>query len=181
MARDRDPAAAAAASASGRRADPPRLARGCGAGSGAARGVELPPGEPVLILGEAGCGKTTVALQRLRALRRAGNDRFRAACVVPNEGLRRLIESLLHRLGIPDVETFTWERFASKQARRVFPDLRRRESEGARSSVLRLKRHEALRPALEQLAARPPPEVEREEEALNPTGGGRRGGAVAGK
>jgi len=124
--------------------------------------VGLPPREPVLILGEAGCGKTTVALHRLRALRKAGNDRFRAACIVPNEGLRLLIESLLHRLGLDDVETFTWEKFASKQARRVFPDLRRRESEGATSAVVRLKRHEALRAALDQLAARPPPKVEDE-------------------
>src|SRR5207248_8640431 len=85
--------------------------------------VELPAREAVLILGEAGCGKTTVALHRLRALRGAGNERFRAACVVPNEGLRRLIESLLDRLGLGDVETWTWDKFASKQARRVFPDL----------------------------------------------------------
>src|SRR5207237_1034853 len=122
--------------------------------------VELPERETVLILGEAGCGKTTVALHRLRALRRRANERFRAACVVPNEGLRRLIESLLHRLGLDDVETWTWEKFASKQARRVFPDLRRRESENASPALMRLKRHEALRPILAQLARRPPPAEE---------------------
>ncbi len=124
--------------------------------------VELPPREPVLILGEAGCGKTTVALHRLRALRLAGNERFRAACIVPNEGLRRLIEALLHRLGLDDVETWTWEKFASRQARRVFPDLRRRESEETPSNVSRLKRHEALRPALAAMAVRPPPPPEDE-------------------
>ncbi|HEY6912365.1 MAG TPA: ATP-binding domain-containing protein, partial [Myxococcales bacterium] len=119
--------------------------------------VDLPPREPVLVLGEAGCGKTTVALHRLRALRMAGNERFRAACIVPNEGLRRLIESLLHRLGLDDVETWTWDKFASKQARRVFPDLRRRESEAAPTLVSQLKRHEALRFALETIALRPVP------------------------
>src|SRR5439155_10724720 len=124
--------------------------------------VELPPRETVLILGEAGCGKTIVALHRLRALRRAGNERFRAACIVPNEGLRRLTASLLHRLGLDDVETWTWDKFASKQARRVFPDLRRRESEDTPSGVSRLKRHEALRSALEQIARRPPPPPENE-------------------
>lgn len=125
--------------------------------------VELPPRETVLILGEAGCGKTTVALHRLRALRLQGNERFRAACIVPNEGLRRLAESLLHRLGLTDVETWTWDKFASKQARRVFPDLRRRESEDTPPAVSRLKRHEALRAALEAIARRrraPKPEEE---------------------
>jgi ATP-dependent DNA helicase UvrD/PcrA len=124
--------------------------------------VELPPRETVLVLGEAGCGKTTVALHRLRALRMAGNERFRAACIVPNEGLRRLIESLLDRLGLHDVETWTWDKFASRQARRVFPDLRRRESEAAPSLVSQLKRHQALRPALEAIARRPPPPKEDE-------------------
>ena len=124
--------------------------------------VELPPRETALILGEAGCGKTTVALHRLRALRLAGNERFRAACIVPNEGLRRLTESLLHRLGLDDVETWTWHEFASKQARRVFPDLRRRESEDTPPGVSRLKRHQALRSALEEMARRPPPPPEEE-------------------
>jgi len=124
--------------------------------------VELPSRETALILGEAGCGKTTVALHRLRALRLAGNERFRAACIVPNEGLRRLTESLLHRLGLDDVETWTWDKFASKQARRVFPDLRRRESEDTPSGVSRLKRHQALRSALEAIARRPPPPPEDE-------------------
>ncbi|HET9751887.1 MAG TPA: AAA family ATPase [Myxococcales bacterium] len=124
--------------------------------------VDLPPRETVLVLGEAGCGKTTVALHRLRALRMAGNERFRAACIVPNEGLRRLIEALLYRLGLHDVETWTLDKFASKQARRVFPDLRRRESEAAPSLVSQLKRHEALRPVLEVIARRPPPPPENE-------------------
>lgn len=125
--------------------------------------VDLPARETVLILGEAGCGKTTVALHRLRALRLGGNERFRAACIVPNEGLRRLAESFLHRLGLPEVETWTWDKFASRQARRVFPDLRRRESEDTPPPVSRLKRHEALRGALQVIARRKPPKPDEEE------------------
>jgi DNA helicase IV len=55
------------------------------------------------------------------------------------------------------VETWTWDKFASKQARRVFPDLRRRESEETPPLVSRLKRHESIREALDVIARRPPP------------------------
>jgi DNA helicase-2/ATP-dependent DNA helicase PcrA len=119
--------------------------------------VDLPEREAVLILGEAGCGKTTVALHRLRKLCVSSNSRYRAACIVPSEGLRLLTETLLHRLGLSDVETYTFDKFASKQARRVFPDLRRRESEDEGPLLSRLKRHEALRPVLRRLAQKPPP------------------------
>ncbi|HEX4384429.1 MAG TPA: ATP-binding domain-containing protein [Myxococcales bacterium] len=122
--------------------------------------VDLPAREAVLVLGEAGCGKTTVALHRLSKLCLTNNERYRAACIVPNEGLRLLIESLLHRLGLDDVETWTYEKFASKQARRVFPDLRRRESEDEGPLLSRLKRHEALRPILQRLAKKRPPKSE---------------------
>jgi hypothetical protein len=124
--------------------------------------VQLQAREPVLILGEAGCGKTTVALHRLRKLCLENNQRYRAACIVPNEGLRLLTESLLHRLGLPDVETWTYDKFASKQARRVFADLRRRESEDEGPLLSRLKRHEALRPVLQRLARTKPPKSEEE-------------------
>ena len=120
------------------------------------RVVELPPKRAVLILGEAGCGKTTVALHRLRRLREVHRNRnFRAAVLVPTEGLRSLVESLLERLGLEDVDALTYDRFAANKARRVFRDLPRRESENATGGTIGLKRHETLRTVLRKLAAQP--------------------------
>jgi energy-coupling factor transporter ATP-binding protein EcfA2 len=116
------------------------------------RTVDLPPGGALLLLGEAGAGKTTVALHRAVALRNRAK-RFRAAVVVPTEGLRLLSQSLLERLGAPELDVFLYDKFASKQARRVFRRLPRRESTGARASVIRFKRHDLLRSIL---AALPP-------------------------
>jgi DNA helicase-2/ATP-dependent DNA helicase PcrA len=118
------------------------------------RAVDLPPGGALLLLGEAGAGKTTVALHRVVTLQRRTKKRFRAAVVVPTEGLRRLSRSLLDRLGAPDVDVHLYDKFAAKQARRVFRKLPRRESQSARASVIRFKRHEALRSLLRDLPAR---------------------------
>ena len=120
------------------------------------RVVDLPPKRPVLILGEAGCGKTTVALHRLLRLRQAHRSRnFRAAVLVPTEGLRALVESLLDRLGLEEVDALTYDKFAANKARRVFRDLPRRESESASGGTVGLKRHGALRTVLRKLAAQP--------------------------
>ena len=117
------------------------------------RAVDLPAGRPLLLLGEAGAGKTTVALYRLVRLRAQAGKRFRAAVVVPTPGLRGLSRALLERLEAVDVDVFLYDTFAGKQARKAFRALPRRESTATRPSVIRLKRHEALRSAL---AALPP-------------------------
>jgi DNA helicase-2/ATP-dependent DNA helicase PcrA len=122
------------------------------------RAVELPRRRALLVLGEAGCGKTTVALHRVAALQskaeRSGRT-FRALVLVPVEGLQRLSTTLLERLGAKDVEVKSYERWAAVQARRAFPGLPRRESHGAPAAVTRLKRHPALRQALADVAVRP--------------------------
>lgn len=122
------------------------------------RAVELPRRRALLVLGEAGCGKTTVALHRVAALQaraeRSGRT-FRGLVLVPVEGLQRLSTTLLERLGAKDVEVKSYERWAAVQARRAFPGLPRRESQGAPAAVTRLKRHPALREALAEVASRP--------------------------
>jgi hypothetical protein len=114
--------------------------------------VELPAATSVLLLGEAGHGKTTVALHRLARLYKAADRSFRAAVIVPTDGLRRLIEPLLRSLGV-DVEVEVFDRWAAQQARAVFQDLPERESVDASAGVIRFKRDPALRLALAQLAA----------------------------
>jgi DNA helicase II / ATP-dependent DNA helicase PcrA len=113
--------------------------------------VELPSERSVLVLGEAGHGKTTVALHRLARLYKAATGSFRAAVIVPTDGLRRLIEPLLRSLGV-DVEVEVFERWAGNQARAVFLDLPERESQDATAGVIRFKRDPALRLALGTLA-----------------------------
>jgi hypothetical protein len=115
--------------------------------------VTLPPGRHLLVLGEAGHGKTTVALHRIAHLWRQAPPSARACLVVPTEGLERWLQPLLRRLGA-DVEVKAYERWAREQARGVFPDLPDRESEDAAAAAARLKRHPALLRAIDDIAAR---------------------------
>lgn len=123
------------------------------------RAVELPAGRPLLVLGEAGCGKTTVAVHRLAALHKAAaaaQRPFRSLLLVPaaSAGLRHLSEALLGRLGVTDAEIEVFDRWAGRQARKAFPQLPARESQDVPAGVVALKRHPALLPVLQGLAAR---------------------------
>jgi DNA helicase-2/ATP-dependent DNA helicase PcrA len=110
--------------------------------------VDLPDTRSLLVLGEAGFGKTTVALHRLARLARdahAARRRFRALVIVPTPGLQRLAARTLADLGVTSVVVDTFEHWAAAQAARLFPSLPRRLSEDAGVVVGRLKRHPALR------------------------------------
>ncbi len=123
--------------------------------------VALPHGRALLVLGEAGHGKTTVAMHRLAHLWRtfSGPATARMAVVVPTEGLARLIQPLLRRLGV-DIEAQTFSRWAASQARRALKGLPRRESEQDSWLVARLKRDPAVRVALEELGRRRPGRID---------------------
>ncbi|MDF2691656.1 MAG: helicase, partial [Labilithrix sp.] len=116
--------------------------------------IELPPERALLVLGEAGHGKTTVLLHRVARIWRSSGRSLRAAVLVPTEGLVRLLQPMLRRLGV-DIEVWTFDRVADKQARRAFRRLPP-ESELTPPSVMRLKRSPALRSVLEEIAAREP-------------------------
>lgn len=117
--------------------------------------VERPSDRSLLLLGEAGFGKTTVALHRLAHLaEEAGRDRrrFRGLVVVPSEGLVRLARRTLDRLGVPGVEVETYDHLAEREAKLAFPDLPERIDPEKSVPVLRLKRHPELKRLLAERA-----------------------------
>lgn len=112
--------------------------------------VDLPRNRSALVLGEAGAGKTTVAVHRIKRLLEE-NPRWRAGVIVPTAPLRRRIESMLDRLGVRGVQVFDFDRWAMNEARRAFRDLPPRDSRDAPAGVVRIKRDPALRVAMERL------------------------------
>jgi DNA helicase IV len=125
--------------------------------------VQRPAGDALLVVGDAGHGKTTVALHRMAHLWRSSGKTLRAAVIVPSEGLARLLQPMLRRLGV-DLEVHTFDGWASSQARRAFRRLPR-EADSTPPSVMTLKRHPALGAAIETIARTPPRLVDEEVDA----------------
>jgi len=115
------------------------------------------PERPLLILGSAGCGKTTVALHRMAVLAARYPERFppeQMAVVVPQPGLVRLTELLLRGLGLPRVVVRTYDAWVAEQARVAFRGLPQRLCEDSPYEALRFKRHPALLEALPAVVER---------------------------
>jgi DNA helicase IV len=129
--------------------------------------VRTPAGGAMLVLGEAGHGKTTVALHRLAHLYQQAKGRFRAVVIVPHEGLERLLQPLVTRLGA-DVSVQAYERWARGQARRAFGDIPSRESVATPLAVVRMKRKAQLVACLSELAGKPPGRIDDDEDAPPP-------------
>jgi DNA helicase II / ATP-dependent DNA helicase PcrA len=109
--------------------------------------IAAPENQPVLVLGSAGSGKTTVALHRLMRLATAQPQRYpleRALVIVPEEGLARLSRRLLAPLGGKSADVRTLDEWAEQLCREVFgkslPPIHR----DAPGVVVGLKRHPAL-------------------------------------
>ncbi|WP_437808422.1 ATP-binding domain-containing protein [Sorangium sp. So ce1078] len=85
--------------------------------------VCAPPEQPLLVLGSAGSGKTTVALHRLARIAARDPARYPLAAmsvVVPEEGLARLSRRLLSPLGAGEAQVKTLDAWSSATAREVF-------------------------------------------------------------
>lgn len=117
--------------------------------------VDVPADTSLVLDGEAGVGKTLVALFRVASLAKRARDRsrrFRPLVLVPTEGLRRLVRILVERLaplGIERVEIAVLDEWLLERARQAFPGLPKRTSEGAVAQVIGLKRHPAVRSVLD--------------------------------
>jgi hypothetical protein len=122
--------------------------------------ISAPPDRPLLVLGSAGSGKTTVALHRLARVAAASPERHpiaKSRVVVPEEGLARLSRLLLRpHVGSDraDAHVSTLDGWATDLARRLLGPELRLAPEEAPVAVSSLKRHPALYRAL---AAEPPP------------------------
>ncbi len=113
--------------------------------------VSAPASEPLLVLGSAGSGKTTVALHRLARIAAADPRRYPASriqVVVPEPGLARLAQRLLAPLGLDKVAVRTLDDWARAAFQSAFATPPPRLCAEPPALVSRLKRHPALHAAL---------------------------------
>ncbi len=120
------------------------------------KAVDLAANASLVVDGEAGVGKTLVALYRVASLAQRASGRFRALVLVPTEGLRRLVRLLADRLRVT-VEIRVLDEWLVERARLAFPGLPKRLSEGASAQVIALKRHPAVRAVLDDFRGWKPP------------------------
>src|SRR5690606_16248973 len=104
--------------------------------------------QPLLVLGGAGCGKTTVALHRMSQIHYTNRKFFAENAmmvIVPEQGLVRLSERLLRNLGLKDVPVTTFDEWVTKQARRVLRKLPSKLCQETPGDVIGIKRHPIMR------------------------------------
>lgn len=113
--------------------------------------IQESPNEPLLIIGSAGCGKTTVALHRLAVLHQRYPERFAQKSllvIVPEKGLEALTRRLLDDLGLPLVKVKRLDDWMVREGRRLLKDLPKRVYSEAPALVRRFKGHRAFKDAL---------------------------------
>jgi DNA helicase-2/ATP-dependent DNA helicase PcrA len=110
--------------------------------------------DPLLILGGAGCGKTTVALHRIAMLhyRKPGfYTQQSMVVIVPEEGLARLTRKLLDSLQLTEVAVQTLDNWIAKRVHQIIKGLPARICDTTPSAVMHFKRHPAILKGFEKL------------------------------
>jgi DNA helicase IV len=113
--------------------------------------VSAAPEMPLLVLGSAGSGKTTIALHRLARIAFEEPRRFppsRLQVVAPETGLARLAARLLEPLGLAKAQVRTLDAWARGAFQSAFGAPPPRLCEDTPPLVARLKRHPAMFEAL---------------------------------
>lgn len=101
--------------------------------------------DPLLLIGGAGSGKTTVALHRIATIcKKAKVHPNNVLVVVPHMGLIKLSNRLLGEIGLSRVQVQTNSMFMELSARSMFHDIPRKVNFDCPVGISLFKRHESL-------------------------------------
>lgn len=104
-------------------------------------------GQPLLILGGAGSGKTTAALHRLAHAsyqEQRLSQLEKMLVILPEKGLVKLTKLLLTEMGVPKIKVLSFADWVKQQTENIMRDLPKRICKETPYSIIRLKKHPAI-------------------------------------